>query len=317
MKYQEIKKIKEDEDLFEINMSPGNLNKLASQIDALAGMEFEMIVPNVGSVDLEPEYERDEDSDRRARSFDAIEEFFNDGDYNSRRDVRTLIGELQEAYMEWKMDRISDDWTEDGLAYLRDYIANNDLFDRDDALDTARESVIDAFPEVDPNGEEFQTLIGITLDKREEEFAEDEFESQGRIYNDAFEEFSDEKNGEYDESDFLEETSPYMSDVESNYDIQWPYWIDINARDDDGPDIDTIADEFSSAINRPVNSSSRYHGATREKGKYVVEPDGSLEPDDSDDSGLEFVSPPLPLEEMLKFLPFRSILCNNIPTTIF
>jgi hypothetical protein len=63
-----------------------------------------------------------------------------------------------------------------------------------------------------------------------------------------------------------------------------------------------IADEFSAAIGRPVNASSRYHGATREKGKYVVEPDGSLRPDDPDDMGLEFVSPPLPLEEMLSDL---------------
>jgi hypothetical protein len=302
MRYQEIKIIQEDKDLFEINMSPGNLDKLASQIDARAGMEFEMIVPNVGSVDLDPEYERDEDADRRARSFDDVEEFFNDGDYNSSRDVRRLIGELQEAYMEWKMERTSDDWIDQGEDYIRDYIVNNDLFDRDEAMDTARESVKDAFPDVDPDSEEFQTLISISLDKREEQFAEDEFESQGRIYNDAFEEFSDEKNEEYDESDFLEETSPYMSDVESNYDIQWPYYIDINQNQSGEVDIDRVADEFSSAIGRPVNSSSRYHGATREKGKYVVEPDGSLEPDDSDDSGLEFVSPPLPLEEMFSDL---------------
>jgi len=302
MKYQEIKKIKEDEDLFEINMSPGNLNKLASQIDARAGMEFEMIVPNVSNVDLEPEYERDEDADRRARSFDDVEEFFNDGDYNSSRDVRRLIGELQEAYMEWKMERTSDDWIDQGEDYIRDYIVNNDLFDRDEAMDTARESVKDAFPDVDPNSEEFQTLISIALDKREEQFAEDEFESQGRIYNDAFEEFSNEKNEEYDESDFLEEELSYMSDIERNYDIQWPYYIDINQNQSGEVDIDRVADEFSSAIGRPVNASSRYHGATREKGKYVVEPDGSLEPDDYDDSGLEFVSPPLPLEEMFSDL---------------
>jgi len=302
MRYQEIKIIQEDQDLFEIKMSPKNLDKLASQIDALAGMEFEMIVPNVDNVDLEPEYERDEDADRRARSFDDVEEFFNDGDYNSSRDVRRLIGELQEAYMEWKIERTSDDWIDQGEDYIRDYIANNDLFDRDDALVVARDSVMDAFPDLDPNGEEFQQLVSDRITELEDEFVISEFEGQGRIYNDAFTEFADEMNETYDESDFLEEELSYMSDIERNYDIQWPYYIDINQNQSGEVDIDSVADEFSSAIGRPVNASSRYHGATREKGKYVVEPDGSLEPDDYDDSGLEFVSPPLPLEEMFSDL---------------
>jgi hypothetical protein len=283
-------------------MSPKNLDKLASQIDARAGMEFEMIVPNVDNVDLEPEYERDEDADRRARSFDDVEEFFNDGDYNSSRDVRRLIGELQEAYMEWKIERTSDDWIDQGKDYIRDYIANNDLFDRDDALVVARDSVMDAFPDLDPNGEEFQQLVSDRITELEDEFVISEFEGQGRIYNDAFTEFADEMNETYDENDFLEEELSYMSDIERNYDIQWPYYIDINQNQSGEVDIDRVADEFSSAIGRPVNASSRYHGATREKGKYVVEPDGSLEPDDSDDSGLEFVSPPLPLEEMFSDL---------------
>lgn len=301
MRYQEIKIINEDEDLFEINMSPGNLDKLASQIDALAGMEFEMIVPDVGNIDLEPEYERDDDPDRRARSFDDVEQFFNDGDYNSRRDIRGLIEQLQEAYRDWKMDQISDDWLNDGVEYLREYVEKYDLFDRDEALTTARDEFIEANPDIPIESEDAQKVISARIDELEEQFAQDEFELQGRIYNDAFEEFSEEKNDDYDESDFLRENAPYMSDVESNFDIQWPYYIDINANDNP-PDIDMIADEFSSAIGRPVNSSSRYHGATREKGKYVVEPDGSLEPDDSNDTGLEFVSPPLPLEEMFSDL---------------
>jgi hypothetical protein len=40
----------------------------------------------------------------------------------------------------------------------------------------------------------------------------------------------------------------------------------------------------------------------RQPGKYVVEPDGSLNPNNDDDLGLEFVSPPLPIDEMLSDL---------------
>ena len=40
MRYKEFK-----EDLFEVKMSPGNLKKMAAEIDALVGIEFEMYVP--------------------------------------------------------------------------------------------------------------------------------------------------------------------------------------------------------------------------------------------------------------------------------
>lgn len=292
----------EDEYISEVRMSTSNLRQLAAKTGARAGMEFEMIVPDVGGVDLEPEYERDDDQDRRARSFDDVEEFFYDGDYNGRNDVRSLLNELGEAYMEWKMDRTASDWDEEGLDYLRDYIENNDLFDRDEALDTARDEFADANPDIPLDSEEAQKGISARVAELEEQFVQDEFESQGRIYNDAFTEFADEKNADYEESDFLEETFPYMSDIERNFDIQWPYYYDINDGQSGEANVDEVADEFSDAIGKPVNASSSYHGARREPGHYVVEPDGSLEGDDPGDAGLEFVSPPLPIDELLSDL---------------
>lgn len=292
----------EDEYISEVRMSTANLRQLAAKTGARAGMEFEMIVPEVGSIDVEPEYERDDDQDRRARSFDDVEEFFYDGDYNSRRDVQSLLNELGEAYQEWKMDRTANDWDNDGVDYLRDYIDVNDLFDRDEALEIARDEFADANPDIPLDSEEAQRGISARVDELQEQFVLDEFESQGRIYNDAFTEFADEKNQEYDESDFLEEAYPYMSDIERNFDIQWPYYYDINDGQSGDANVDEVADEFEEAIGRPVNASSSYHGATRQAGKYVVEPDGSLEGDDPGDAGLEFVSPPLPIDELLSDL---------------
>lgn len=291
-----------ESELFEVRMSTSNLRQLAAKTGARAGMEFEMIVPEVGSIDVEPEYERDDDQDRRARSFDDVEEFFYDGDYNSRGDVRSLLNELGEAYMEWKMDRTASDWDDEGLDYLRDYIENNDLFDRDEALEIARDEFADANPDIPLDSEEAQQGISARVAELEEQFVQDEFESQGRIYNDAFTEFADEKNQDYEESDFLEEAYPYMSDIERNFDIQWPYYYDINDGQSGDANVDEVADEFEEAIGRPVNASSSYHGATRQAGKYVVEPDGSLEGDDPGDAGLEFVSPPLPIDEMMSDL---------------
>ena len=290
----------EDEFLGEIKMSPTNLRAEAAKTGAVAGMEFEMIVPNV-NVDSEPEYERDESYDRRARSFDDIEEFFYDGDYNGRGDVRRLAEALREDYMNWKMERTADDWADNGMEFLRDWVADNDLFDREEALDQARDDITDANPDLPTDSEDFQQLVNARINELEEQFVESEYEAQGRIYNDAFDTFADMKNEEYDESDFLEETVPYMTDVVSNYDIQWPYYYNANEGDGD-MGIETVADDFSSAVGMKVNWSSSYHGGRREPDAYVVEPDGSLEANDSDDGGLEFVSPPMPIDRMIEQL---------------
>ena len=80
-------------ELFEINMSPGNLKQLASKIDARVGMEFEMIVPGVES-DENSESEPDYTNDERVRGWSSVEQFFNDGEWNSRSSVSDLHNEL-------------------------------------------------------------------------------------------------------------------------------------------------------------------------------------------------------------------------------
>jgi hypothetical protein len=296
MKYLELS----EQSLMEINMSPSALRQLAANIDARAGMEFEMIIPNV-ETDVEPEMEADMDQDQRTRSFRDIREFFHDGDYNGRREVNNLMDEIDGEYSEWKQEQITDSWDSEGLEFLQDYIALNDLFDRDEALDAARDEIMDANPDLSPESEDFQKLLSARLDEMEQAFVQQEFDNQGRIYNDAFEEFSDEKQSEDAEEEFLDERYPYMSDIQSNFDISWPYYYDINA-DSGGMDGQVVADEFSSFMGKPVNYSSSYHGGRREPGTYVVEPDGSLEGDEPGDGGLEFVSPPMPIDEMLEDL---------------
>ena len=295
MKYLELLEQK----LMEINMSPSKLRQAAAGIDARAGMEFEMIIPNVDSGDVEPEWEPDYDQDQRTRSFSDIRDFFHDGDYNGRRQVDDLMDEIDAEYSEWKQEQIAESWDSEGLDYIRDYIANNDLFDRDEALDAARDEIMDANPDLPQESEELSQLISARLDEMEEEFVQKEFEDQGRIYNDAFEEFSDEKQSEDAEREFLDERYPYMTDVQNNFDISWPYYYDLNDGQGGEMDVEQVGDEFSSFMGKPVNASRSYHGGKRAPGTYVVEPDGSLEGDNPGDGGLEFVSPPMPVAEML------------------
>lgn len=289
------------EDLLEVRMSPTNLRKLAADTGAQAGMEFEMIVPNT-EVDVEPEYEPDWDQDQRARSFSDVRDFFHDGDYNSRREADRLMEELTGEYEEWVQEQIDESWGNDGIDYIRDFVEVNDLFDRDEAMGQARDEVITANPDLPPESEDFQKLLSARLDELQEQFVLEAFEDQGRIYNDAFETFADEQREEYDERSFLDDKYQTMSDIQSNFDISWPYYYDINDGQDGDMDVDQVADEFSSYMGKPVNASRQYHGGRREAGTYVVEPDGSLEGDNPGDGGLEFVSPPMPIDEMISDL---------------
>ena len=285
--------------LFEINMGAKNLRSLAKAIDARAGMEFEMIVPNIGTEESEPEYEPDWDQDQRTRRFSDVRDFFHDGDYNGRRAVDDLMDELQGEYEEWIQEKTAESWESEGVDFMRDFVDVNDLFDRDEAMDQARDEVMTTNPDLPPESEDFSQLLSARLDELQEQFVLEAFEDKGSIYDDAFEKFADERREEYDEGSFLDEKYSHMTDIQSNFDISWPHYYDINDGQDGDMDIDQVADEFSSYMGKPINASKSYHGARREPGHYVVEPDGSLEGDNPGDAGLEFVSPPMPLGELL------------------
>ena len=300
--------------LDEVAMNPTRLKQEAAKTGAQAGMEFEMIVPNTKSEDMDDyDPEPDYDSDESASSIRDIRDFFNDGNYNSRRQVDQLVNELTEKYYEWADERRSEQWDSEGKDYLREYIENEGEFDEDAALDEAYDQL-----GLTAEQQEEANKAGATITKRSDavgnedwehwkeardlvsekldQFVEEQWDEQGRLYDNAREKWMDESDWP-DESDWLEnEGIDTMQDVLS-YDITWPHWY----YPDQGGElsIDDIADDFSRMIDKPINASKRYHGARREAGHYVVEPDGSLEPDDSNDAGLEFVSPPMPIDEML------------------
>ena len=292
MRFNEIKKpIKEDQDLLEINMSPSNLEKLASQIDAQAGMEFEMIVPGVSNPDddseLEPNYD---DYDENVTSIDDAANFFDDGDYNGRREIQRLRERMGNDYQEW----LGDAWMEH--------------------FETYKNTIVFRFGK--ENWEEAQIAEILGLDEAETEALEtrgatpeDYMDAAEKVIadelepwlNDAQEDAQEEYYDDEHEDDWLaSEGLNYMSDVERQYEISWPHWTSVGG--DGEVAIESVADRFGNSIGRKVNWSTSYHGGKREPNAYVVEPDGSLEPDDSDDAGLEFVSPPLALDDMLSDL---------------
>jgi hypothetical protein len=313
--------------LAEINMSPSSLKQLAGQINARAGMEFEMIVPNAENNeggDLEPDY----DEDQRTRSFSDIEEFFNDGDYNGRNEVRRLIEKLQEAYYEWESEKIDSDWGSDGEEYLRDWINNNEWIEEDKIREHLEsqgldEEAVDAAMSAGNSSPRYSKLSDQQAAREadeaydhymeaksaaDEEFNElitSEWENQGSMYESALEEYREENQGSADEGDFLEDARyRYMSDIANEFDITWPYWTSPYGGE---VSAEQVAEDFADAIGRAVKASGSYHSGSvarpdANNSHYVVEPDGSLDADNSGDGGLEFVSPALPVAELLSDL---------------
>ena len=273
MKYLEVT----EQTLNEINMSPGALAKAAKKINALAGMEFEMIVPGARQAEEhEPEWVADYDQDQRTRSLRDVQDFFNDGEFNSSRDINTMRNEIYDEFHDWRAEKLQEFWNDNSETIIKEWLSENATDDDGDPL------------------------RGDALDKRVETALEinDDYQEAQQDYMDDPEKYDGE---DYSVDDYLQEKYPYMSDIENNFSVQWPHYYDENEGMDSDAEIsvDDIADEFSRMIGKPVNASNNYHGARREAGHYVVEPDGSLSGDDDEDGGLEFVSPPLPLNELL------------------
>ena len=322
--------------LNEIAMNPNSLKRDAAKIDAKAGMEFEMYVPNAAEADDDYESEPDYDADGTANDIDDIIQFFSGGDgYNNRRDLRTLREELEEAYSEWAMEQQSEQWNQEGKELLKTYMEEND-WDADEAIDQAMNDLGFTAEEKDAAKDAGDSATGIMTSKElpdtpayhnwvravtvaEEAFdekVEEEWDSQGRLYDSAREGW---ESGESDwewpaQRDFLRANGiTHMSDVESNYSITWPYRSvpgggDISIKD--------VAIDFMNAMGQSkIGCAESYHGTisiyngsswknTGSKNKpmdcYTVEPDGSLdEPSDSSDGGVEFVSHPQPISDLL------------------
>jgi hypothetical protein len=307
-------KLLEEQDLFEVKMTSKNLSKLASDIKGVnVGLEFEMIVPDA-SVEDDGDMEPDYDQDERVRDIDDCVNFFDDGDYNSPRSIRDLRESMLDDYQNWVIENMDESWySGDGREYFEDWLNNNDPYDRDDGLDEARDYVAENNPDLEVGTQEYEEAVSERLNEMEADYVTQQWEDQGRNFDYAREEWEDEQRDNYSEQDWLENQGiRYASDVESNYgNVTWPYYTTSSNEGD--ADIERIALEFMNAMGMDsVAVSSSYHGnykkwvgngwvsvgSNKPDDCFSIEPDGSLEGNDSNDVGLEFVSPPIPLEDI-------------------
>jgi hypothetical protein len=274
----------EQDNLFEITMSPTSLKKLSAQTGALAGMEFEMIVPGAGDDD-DGDQEPDYDFDQRCRSIQDARDFFYDGDFNSRRDIERMSDRMQDDYAEWLYERLDTDFTNESEYLISEWVANNvdeSEWNPDDLEGEARQEALDEFianVDADPSGD---------------------------YYQQALDEYREENQDSYDESDWLDaEDLDLMSGVENAYNRSAGR---IGAAQAAAKSVlkklPTVSKPLSVVMFKPavVITVAELNGPAQKACTTLWNLTASLDPDDSDAQGLEFVSPPLPIEELLSDL---------------
>ena len=193
-----------EQKLDEIAMSPTALNRLASTINAEAGMEFEMYVPDIASGTV------DEDEDGPSpESIDDICEFFDTED----NDIHQLRTWLENEFAEYTNAKGLDEWDSVERNEITKYL--NDKYDFE-------QRAID----------ELETETGDTYYPVDDEVRE----RADQLLMDAVDETIDMQSGDWEtvrtnwergyeigsETDWVRETYPYMSHVSSAHGLVWP-----------------------------------------------------------------------------------------------
>jgi hypothetical protein len=334
-----------EQQLDELAMNPTSLRSVAAKIDARVGMEFEMYVPdtNGGAGDSDyDDWQPDYEADDYVSDFADIIAFFDNGEFagSSGRALALFREKMEGQFYDWVEEQIHDSWRKEGRDAIRDYMVNNDLWDEDEAITLA-------FEEMDLTDDEKNRAekVGAQLNARKynrvkgevsyrgddeknwdeaakraedafEERVGEEWQNEGRISEDAFEEYQSEERENFSEQDFLRDkgvrTALNAFEEFEPRDVYWPHMVNHGGGGNGSQDADDVARDFEAMIGRPVMSSDQYHGVKRNGVSYVVEPDGSLdEANSGEDAGLEFVSPPLPLNDMLSDLKKVKAWCDD------
>jgi len=321
--------IEEDEDLEEVKMSPTALEKFATSDAAKgirAGFEAELIFRDTQGESDEMDPEPNYDADERAYSIQQVIEFFQQDEYGygmNDRQTRRLENDLDEKYMYWYDEQVDNAFNEEAEDLVREkllddrpyserilaYLTDGDGNDSMDLTDEQADRIMaigekapkftkladqEAYTEANPDYRIYLEAAD-AVDALLDEEVEESISRRDEYYDSAREDFRDSYNPDSD-SFFSDVGLRWMSDIANEFNLDWPVWNMDAGRNDGSRSWEDIGDSLHEAVGMPVKVSSNYHSATRREGMWIVEPDGSLSPDDpSEEAGLEIVSPPMPL----------------------
>ena len=321
----EYQQFKEDEDLDEVKMSPSALEKFATSDAAKgirAGFEAELIFRDTqgeaDELDPEPNY----DADERAYSIQQVIDFFANDEYGfgmSERQQNRLEEELSEKYYEWYDEKMIQDFSNDAEDLIREILldetpmAERIAFYLTDSLNMSDEDAAavvaagaeaprftrsedqEAYAEENP---EYETYLEASdaAEQELEESVEQSVRSRDEYWDEALDKYRDNYQLDDDSGFFSDAGLRWMSDIANEFNLDWPVWDGGEQQNYGNRGWEDIGNSLQQAIDMPVVVSSGYHSTRRRPGQWIIEPDGSLDPDDkSEEAGLEIVSPPMPL----------------------
>lgn len=307
----------QQEPVNEIAMNPSRLRQMASQVDATCGMEFEMVVPSENSEELEYDF----DYDPRARTIRDVLEFYR-GDYNDRGEIEDARERITEAYMSWVNEQISNEFNDKKIDIIKEYLLEEEV-DFYELLEQNLEDMNLSRQEIKlalyigriykdyTENEIERELQDLFKDKRKalenyqkakhkvdqfvEKLVDTAIKEKNELYNTAFNNHHENSIDNYSERDFFEEKNLYSMSDFMDYGLTWPYYQEST---DSKRAIKEISSQFKEIIDKPVMYGFDYKSVGRDNVSYIIEPDGSINADDGGE-GLEFISPPMSLPEMI------------------
>ncbi len=312
--------------LSEVNMSPSVLAQFAKDADKYgvrAGFEAELLFTKIGprndggdDGEALPDYENYDVAIRNHTTLDQLQDFFSE--VMSRNNP--VWGRMEEAYLdgvyeeaqkfvdenidERVRERVLDEIAEDERLY--NYLTSNGHSDEDiekiiaagdDAPRFTRSSEQQAYANENPLYKFWQEA----QDAVEEELESEMDRMRDEVENELRDEFM--SDNDYYIGQWLKDNDiNSMSNLANEYELAWPYWTDTNTEFEafDEADMAYAAEDLKELLGIDVRVSGGYHKAARNDSSYIIEPDGSLEPDDPEDHGsAEVISPPMPLDQMI------------------
>lgn len=270
----------------EIKMAPGTLRKfaethpIADQITA--GFELELCFKKIG---IGSDYGLEDERVSYSMSMEDLQEMFREFVSPNDRGWARMENDYMESWDEKIYEQLSDsDVVQRAQERASEEISREELETRAKELAAKSDDT-----DVDP--EDF-------LEQAEEELVDETWED---YRDEAEEEIVEEirENLEYSFGDWLERNFNWLSSVAYEYGLDVPFREDGDGEPFNVDEMDDAADKLREVTGLNVRVSTDYHGARRSPGQIIIEPDGSISPDNADDAAAEVVTPPLPLKDAL------------------
>ena len=302
--YQLVK----EADLFEVSMSPGALRDWANSDEAkdiTAGFEMELIFADTeGAADdydeAEPDWDRDERI--RGRSFDDVIEWFDNDEFgyavSNMQNVDQLRATMDEDFFEKADEWVNSEFEEVAAEKVRE-IMDDDVWEptKEDRYDDVANELFEKSYEALDEDEQEQvrdTAFDYYLNEVDEAVSE---QYNNEYWEQAMEDFREDRWGDYTWRQYYNDAGlETMHDIAERFFISWPFLVLHGQGNRSWEEIEqSLVNEPLADTDFSVTVGAGYHGTARRDNLFILEPDSSLEADESEDAGVEIVSPPMPL----------------------